>query len=45
MSASKPLGTRRKAMDDIKTRLAPLAWDEHGGELLTGHVVSGVEVA
>jgi hypothetical protein len=32
-------------MDDIKTRLAPLVWEEHGGNLITGHVVSGAEVA
>jgi hypothetical protein len=32
-------------MDDTKIGVSHLLWDEHGGYLLTGHVVSGVEKA
>ena len=44
-SESEPLKTRRKVLDDIKTRLCALAWDEPGGDLFTAQAVSGVEVA
>ena len=37
--------THRKFSDDIKTRVASGSWEEHGGNLLIGHVVSGVEKA
>ncbi len=36
---------RRKALNDIRTRLDALAWEELGGYLLTAQVVSGVKVA
>jgi hypothetical protein len=36
---------RRKAPNDIKTRLDALAWERLGGYLLTAQVVSGVKVA
>jgi hypothetical protein len=32
-------------LDDIKTRVASGSWEEHGGHLLTGHAVSGVQEA
>ena len=31
--------------DGIKTGVGKLPWEEHGGNLLTGHAVSGVEEA
>ena len=34
-----------KALDGIKTGVGKLPWEEHGGNLLTGHAVSGVEEA
>ena len=37
--------TCRKRMDDVKTGVELLPWDEPGGCLLTGQVVSGVKVA
>ena len=27
-------------LDDIKTGALPMSWDEHGGDLPTGHAVS-----
>jgi hypothetical protein len=41
-SASEPLLKHRKAFDGIKTGVSLLLRDEHGGNLLTGHAVSGV---
>jgi hypothetical protein len=32
-------------LDDTKTGALPMFRDQHGGNLLTGHVVSGVEGA
>jgi len=42
MSASEPLMTRRNVLEDIRTRVARLLWDQRGGYLPTGHAVSGV---
>jgi hypothetical protein len=42
---SEPPLTCRNELDDIKTRLATLAWDESGGSLSTAQTVSGMEVA
>jgi hypothetical protein len=36
---------RRKAPNDIKTRLYALAWEQLGGYLHTAQAVSGVKVA
>ncbi len=44
-SASEPLMTRRKIIGGIETGDSLRPWDESGGCLLTGQVVSGVEVA
>jgi len=44
-NVSEPWMTCRNALDDIKTKLAFLAWDEPGGSLLTGQVVSGIYAA
>ncbi len=44
-NASKPLMTCRNCMGDIKTRGEESSWDEPGGCLLIGQVVSGMEVA
>ncbi len=44
-NASKPLMTCRKCMGDIKTRVASMPWEEPGGSLPTGQVVSGMKVA
>src|SRR5215471_13075618 len=41
-SASKPLLKHRNAIDGIKTGVLLLLRDEHGGNLPTGHAVSGV---
>jgi hypothetical protein len=35
----------KRSIDDIETRPERMAWDEPGGSLLTGQVVSGMEVA
>jgi hypothetical protein len=42
---SKPQMTCRNALDDIKTKLAFLAWDEPGGCLFIDQVVSGMDAA
>ncbi len=42
---SEPLMNCRKRSDDIETRVLLLPWDEPGGCLLIGLVVSGTEVA
>ena len=44
-SASEPLMTRRKMTGDIETRESLRPWEEPGGCLSIGQVVSGVEVA
>ena len=45
-NASDPLMKRRKRVEmTSKTRVGPLSWEEHGGYLLTGYAVSGVEAA
>ena len=44
-SESEPLMKCRKRIDDIKTGVESLPRDEPGGSLLTGQVVSGMEVA
>lgn len=44
-NASKPLMKCRKCMSDIKTRVCVMFWDESGGCLLIGQVVSGIKVA
>ena len=43
--AIKPLLKRRKRMDEIKTEGRSLTQDKLGGNLFTGQVVSGIEVA
>jgi hypothetical protein len=35
----------KRSIDDIETRFECMAWDEPGGSLPTGQVVSGMEVA
>ena len=42
---SEPLLERRKRIDVIETGVPLLPWDEPGGCLLTGQVVTGVKVA
>ena len=42
MSANDPLIKRRKGLDDTKTRISTLSWEQHGRDLLTGHAGSGV---
>ena len=42
---SEPPSNCRKRSDDIETRVQLLPWDEPGGCLLTGLVVSGTKVA
>jgi hypothetical protein len=42
---SEPLLTCRKALDEIRTGLAWMVWDEPGGYPSTAQVVSGMEVA
>lgn len=37
--------TGRKRMDDIKTRVESLPWDQFGGCLFIARVVSGLKVA
>jgi hypothetical protein len=44
-NASEPLRKCRKRIDDIETRVQLLPWDEPGGCLLIGQVVSGTKVA
>jgi hypothetical protein len=44
-NVSEPLMTCRNSIDDIETRVLLLPWDEPGGCLLIGLVVSGTEVA
>jgi hypothetical protein len=44
-NVSEPLTTCRNSMDDIETRVPLLPWDEPGGCLFIGLVVSGTEVA
>ncbi len=34
-----------RKIDDIETGVASLPREQHGGNLLTGHVVSGVQAA
>ena len=45
VNASKPLMRRRKDSDGIETRVPQMFWDEPGGCLLIGLVMSGVKVA
>jgi hypothetical protein len=45
MSANEPLMKHRKSLDDIKTRVSDVFWDEHGRNLFTDHAVSGVQKA
>jgi hypothetical protein len=44
-NVSEPLGKRRKRSGVIETGVQSLPRDEPGGGLLTGQVVTGVEVA
>jgi hypothetical protein len=44
-NVSEPLLKCRKRIGDIKTRVQLLPWDESGGCLFTGQVVSGIKVA
>jgi hypothetical protein len=44
-NVSEPLLRCRKRSGDIKTRVQLLPWDESGGCLLIGQVVSGMKVA
>jgi len=44
-NASKPLTKCRKRIGDIKTRVESFPWDEPGGCLSIGQVVSGMKVA
>ena len=44
-NVSEPLMKRRKHSGVIKTRVQSLPWEEPGGCLLTGQVVTGVKVA
>ena len=44
-NAGEPLMKCRKRIDDIETRVQLLPWDEPGGCLLIGQVVSGTKVA
>ncbi len=44
-NVSEPLLTCRKRIDDIETRVQLLLWDESGGCLFTGQMVSGMKVA
>ena len=44
-NVSEPLLKRRKRSGVIKTRVQSLPWEEPGGCLLTGQVVTGVKVA
>jgi len=45
MSANDPLRKRRKDLDDTKTRVSLVSWEQHGRDLLTGHAGSGVQAA
>jgi hypothetical protein len=45
MSANDPLRKRRKDLDDTKTRVSPVSWEQHGRYLLTVHAGSGVQAA
>lgn len=44
-NVSKPLTRRRKDLGGIETRVPQMSWDEPGGCLFIGLVVSGVKVA
>jgi hypothetical protein len=44
-NVSEPRMKCRNALDDIETKLCLLAWDEPGGCLLIGQVVSGMNAA
>ena len=44
-NASEPLMKCRQRIDGIETRVELLPWDEPGGSLPTGQVVSGMKVA
>jgi hypothetical protein len=44
-SANEPSMTHRKRLVDIETGVARVLREEHGGNLLTGHAVSGVQEA
>ena len=44
-NVSEPLLTCRKRGDDIKTGVQLLPWEESGGCLLIGQMVSGMKVA
>ena len=44
-NVSEPLLKCRKRIDGIETRVQLLPWDEPGGCLLIGQVVSGTKVA
>jgi hypothetical protein len=45
-SANEPLMTHRnQTLDGTKTGVARLLREQHGSDLLTGHVVSGVQEA
>ena len=40
-----PMRPRNRSTGDIKTGAPPLSGKEYGGNLITGHAVSGVQVA
>jgi hypothetical protein len=44
-NVSEPRTKCRNALDDIETKFYPLTWDEPGGRLFTGQVVSGMNAA
>src|SRR6266496_5597753 len=44
-NVSEPLRKCRKRSDDIETRVQLLPWDESGGCLFIGQMVSGMKVA
>ena len=44
-NANEPLMTHRNSMDDIKTGVALVLREQRGGNLLTDHVMSGVQEA
>ena len=44
-NGNEPLRTHRNSMDDIRTGVALQFREEHEGDLLTDHGVSGVQAA
>ena len=44
-NTSEPLFKCRKSIDDVKTGELMLPREESGGDLLTGQMTSGIEVA